>query len=285
LEPQLRGSRADHGRRRGGVGHRAGFYETAGVLRDMFQNHLMQLLTLTAMEAPASHSTPTPSATRKVKVLRCVRPLNREDDGFRWTLRGQYRSYRDEPGVPRGARPPPLRRVTLHVDNWRWQGVPFYLRSGKAMSCRTTQIVIQFRHPPHMIFDNGPAKRHDANRLVIQIQPAEGIQLHFQTKVPDAGMKRGWSIWTFTFRGQVRRRVARRVPAAAAGRHAGRRQSVCSKRRSRGFLAADRSDPDPRGIRAPPAAWPSTKPGNWGPPDATHWMRRKAASGSIRARC
>ena len=78
--------------------------------------------------------------------------------------------------------------VKLHVDNWRWQGVPFYLRSGKAMSCRTTQMVIQFREPPHMLFESQRSHEFDSNRLVIQIQPAEGIQLHFQTKVPDAGM-------------------------------------------------------------------------------------------------
>jgi glucose-6-phosphate 1-dehydrogenase len=79
--------------------------------------------------------------------------------------------------------------VKLWIDNWRWQGVPFYLRSGKAMSCRTTQIVIQFREPPQRLFATERNNLCDANRLIIQVQPAEGIQLHFQTKVPDAGMK------------------------------------------------------------------------------------------------
>ncbi len=180
------------------VGHRAGFYEPAGVLRDMFQNHLMQLFTLTAMEAPARFDA---DAVRdeKVKVLRSVRPVERAAVAGQ-TLRGQYRAYRDEPDVGRGSQTATFGVITLHVDNWRWQGVPFYLRSGKAMSCRTTQIVIQFRQPPHMMFGNDRADQCDENRLVIQIQPAEGIQLHFQTKIPDAGMKRRLADLSFNFR-------------------------------------------------------------------------------------
>jgi glucose-6-phosphate 1-dehydrogenase len=169
------------------IGRRAGFYESAGVLRDMFQNHLMQLLTLTAMEAPARMDA---DAVRdeKVKVLRAIRPMQPEDVAAR-TVRGQYRTYRDEPDVGNPSSTATFAAVRWDIDNWRWQGVPFYLRSGKAMSCRTTQVVIQFRQPPHMIFADGPSTSADANRLVLQIQPAEGIQLQFQTKVPDAGMK------------------------------------------------------------------------------------------------
>jgi glucose-6-phosphate 1-dehydrogenase len=85
------------------------------------------------------------------------------------------------------------------VDNWRWNRVPFYLRSGKAMSCRTTQIVIQFKEPPHLMFAEGTRANHEANRLVIQIQPAEGIQIHFQTKVPDAGMRLRMTDLNFSF--------------------------------------------------------------------------------------
>ena len=180
------------------VGRRAGFYESAGVLRDMFQNHLMQLLTLTAMEAPARFEA---DAVRdeKVKVLRAIRPFQPEEVAAR-TVRGQYQGYADEPGVGAASRTATFAALRLDVDNWRWQGVPFYLRSGKSMSCRTTQIVIQFREPPHMIFAGGPANRQDANRLVLQIQPAEGIQLQFQTKVPDAGMKTQLVDLDFAFR-------------------------------------------------------------------------------------
>ena len=169
------------------VGRRGAFYEETGVLRDIFQNHLLQLLTITAMEAPVRFEA---DAVRdeKVKVLRAIHPLSADQVAID-TLRGQYEGYRQEPGVAADSETATFAAVKLGVDNWRWQGVPFYLRSGKAMSCRTTQIVIQFRNPPTMVFSNGCPDLCQANQLVIQIQPAEGIQLHFQTKVPDAGMK------------------------------------------------------------------------------------------------
>jgi glucose-6-phosphate 1-dehydrogenase len=169
------------------VGRRGSFYDAAGVLRDMFQNHLLQLLTIIAMEAPARFDA---SFVRdeKVKVLRAIRPLAGADFSQQ-TVRGQYDGYRQEQGVAPDSQTATFAAIRLFVENWRWNGVPFYLRSGKAMSCRTTQIAIQFRQPPHMMFADGPRNADDANRLVIQIQPAEGIQLHFQTKVPDAGMR------------------------------------------------------------------------------------------------
>ncbi len=169
------------------VGRRGAFYEETGILRDIFQNHLLQLLTMTAMEAPVRFEA---DAVRdeKVKVLRAINPLSADQVAID-TLRGQYDGYRQEPGVAADSQTATFATLKLAVDNWRWQGVPFYLRSGKAMSCRTTQIVIQFRNPPTMVFSNGCSDLCEANRLVIQIQPAEGIQLHFQTKVPDQGMR------------------------------------------------------------------------------------------------
>ncbi len=179
------------------VGHRAGFYDGAGVLRDMVQGHLLQLLALTAMETPVRFEA---EAVRdeKVKLLRAVRPLRPEDVASD-TVRGQYRGYLEEPGVRPDSQTATFAAVRLHVDNWRWHGVPFYLRSGKAMSCGTTQLVIQFRQPPYMLFEGGPRNSRDANRLVIQIQPAEGIQLHFYTKVPDAGMQLRMTDLNFRF--------------------------------------------------------------------------------------
>lgn len=168
------------------VGSRAGYYDSAGVVRDMIQNHLLQLLMVTAMEPPARYAA-DPVRDEKVKVLLAVRPKTPKDIA-RDTVRGQYRGYLEADGVPDDSRTATFAAIKLGIDNWRWQGVPFYLRSGKALSCRTTQIVIQFRQPPHMLFASGPKNIRDANRLVIQVQPAEGIQLHFQTKVPDAGM-------------------------------------------------------------------------------------------------
>jgi len=169
------------------VGRRGAYYDHAGVLRDMFQNHLLQLLMVTAMEAPVRR---TADAIRdeKVKVLQAIRPYT-ADAVAEATMRGQYDGYLKEPGVAPGSRTATFAAIRLSIDNWRWQGVPFYLRSGKLMSCRTTQIVIGFRQPPHMMFADGKSTLPEANKLVIQVQPAEGIQLHLQTKVPDAGMK------------------------------------------------------------------------------------------------
>lgn len=180
------------------VGHRAGYYDASGVVRDMLQGHLLQLLALTAMESPVRFEAEA-IRDEKVKLLRAVRPL-RPEQIARDTLRGQYRGYLDEPGVAPGSRTPTFAAMKLAIDNWRWQGVPFYVRSGKAMSCPTTQLVIQFRQPPFMLFDSGTREHRDSNRLVIQIQPAEGVQLHFYTKVPDAGMQLRMTDLNFRFR-------------------------------------------------------------------------------------
>jgi glucose-6-phosphate 1-dehydrogenase len=169
------------------VGRRGDYYDKAGVVRDMFQNHLLQLLMITAMEAPVRYAAES-VRDEKVKVLEAIHHLTLEDVA-RDTVRGQYRGYHNEPDVPPDSRTATFAAIKLSVDNWRWQGVPFYLRSGKAMSCRTSQIVIQFRSPPHMVFGSGAVSDCEGNRLVIQIQPAEGIQLHLLSKVPDAGMK------------------------------------------------------------------------------------------------
>ena len=169
------------------VGRRGAYYDGSGVLRDMFQNHLLQLLMITAMEAPVRYKADA-IRDEKVKVLQAIHPLSAEEVA-QHTLRGHYRGYLDEPGVAKDSQTATFAAIRLEVDNWRWQGVPFYLRSGKGMSCRTTQIVIQFRQPPTMLFQSAQRVQREANRLVIQVQPAEGIQLHFQSKVPDAGMQ------------------------------------------------------------------------------------------------
>jgi len=254
------------------VGHRGDYYDQVGVLRDMFQNHLLQLLALTAMEAPAQFEA---DAVRdeKVKVLRAIRPLTREEV-FTDTLRGQYRKYRDEPGVAADSETATFAVVKLQVDNWRWQGVPFLLRSGKAMSCRTTQIVIQFRQAPHMMFEGGPRAAYEANRLVIQVQPAEGIQLHFHTKVPDAGMKLRLTDLDFTFRD----RFTGTMPDAYQRLLLDVMQGDASL-----FARADEVELAWKIIDPIQAAWenPGWPPialyeaGGWGPPSSTEWMCRQ----------
>ncbi|MBX7166451.1 MAG: glucose-6-phosphate dehydrogenase [Pirellulales bacterium] len=184
------------------VGHRGGYYDTAGVLRDMFQNHLLQLLCVTAMESPARYAADL-IRNEKVKVLEAIRPLTPADVAAD-TLRGQYRGYLDEPDVEPGSQTATFAALKLSIDNWRWQGVPFYLRSGKGMDCRTTQIVVQFREPPHALFNSGRQRVYDSNRLVIHIQPAEGIQVQIQTKVPDAGMQMRLTDLDFRFAREFR---------------------------------------------------------------------------------
>lgn len=179
------------------IGRRAGYYDKSGILRDMFQNHILQLMMITAMEPPARYDA---SLVRdeKVKVLHSVRKMIGGDFASN-TVRGQYAGYLDEEGVPPNSQTATFAVLKLYCDNWRWKGVPFYLRSGKGMSCRTTQIVIQFKQVPHILF--GEKTRVPlGNRLVMQVQPAEGIQMHFETKVPDSEMKTRTSTLDFSFR-------------------------------------------------------------------------------------
>ena len=153
---------------------------------------------ITAMEPPASYDAAL-VRDEKVKVLHGVRKMTGGDFASD-TVRGQYAGYLDEEGVPAGSSTETFAVLKLFCDNWRWQGVPFYLRSGKGMSCRTTQIVIQFKQVPYILFEDMP-KAPIGNRLVIQVQPAEGIQMHFETKVPDSGMRTRTSTLDFSFQG------------------------------------------------------------------------------------
>jgi glucose-6-phosphate 1-dehydrogenase len=187
------------------VGKRAGYYDGAGVMRDMVQNHLLQLLMITAMEPPVRYAADA-IRDEKVKILHAVRQFTSEQVHTD-TFRGQYRGYSRSADVPANSHTATFAALKLWIDNWRWQGVPFYLRSGKAMSCRTTQIVIQFREPPQRLFADSPRNLCESNRLVIQIQPAEGIQLHFQTKVPDAGMRIRQTDLSFDYRQQFRQAI------------------------------------------------------------------------------
>ncbi len=129
------------------VGDRAGYYDTAGVLRDMFQNHLLQLFTLVAMEPPASFNADA-LRNEKVKVLNATRPVDLSE-----TVRAQYRGYCQTPGVAPDSQTATYAALKLFIDNWRWKGVPFYLRSGKVLAGKTSEIVIQFQCPPHVMFD------------------------------------------------------------------------------------------------------------------------------------
>jgi glucose-6-phosphate 1-dehydrogenase len=175
-----------------GVESRGGYYEDAGVVRDMFQNHLLQLLCLTAMEPPVGFNA---DAVRdeKGKLLRSVRPIAPEEVS-NVAVRGQYGfgkigdspaiGYRDEPGVVKDSSTVTYAAIKLAVDNWRWEGVPFYLRSGKRMAKRVTEIAIQFKRPPMLLFKSSAVEDVSPNVLVMRIQPDEGISLRFEVKPP-----------------------------------------------------------------------------------------------------
>ena len=169
----------------------------AGLLRDMMQNHMFQLLALVAMEPPYSFAS---EAVRdeKAKVLHAVRPMTYEEV-LTNTVRGQYGSgmadghslvgYREEPHVPPTSNTETYVAAKLFIENWRWAGVPFYLRSGKAMPKRLTEVAIQFRQAPHMLFHHAGAAQFQANRLVIHIQPQEGISWALEAKVPGPAVR------------------------------------------------------------------------------------------------
>ena len=174
-----------------GVGTRAGYYDNSGALRDMIQNHLTQLLTLVAMEVPVAY---TAEAIRyeKIKVLKSIAPIVPSEVVF-----GQYGAgtvdgksvpgYLDEKDIPAGSETETFVAMKLGVHNWRWQGVPFYLRTGKRVGARTSSIAIRFRDAPVSLFESmGGEARDTSDVLIITVQPNEGFSMHFDVKVPGA---------------------------------------------------------------------------------------------------
>ena len=188
-----------------GVERRGGFYETAGALRDMIQSHVLQLTSLVAVEPPASFDA---NAVRneKLKVLQAIRPF---DLGMvaQAVVRGQYApgklddkpvsGYREEPNVKPASKTETFVAAKLLIDNWRWAGVPFYLRTGKRLAKRSTEIMIQFRRAPHIVFRE---KEIEPNRLILNIQPNEGISVSFGAKRPGTEMSIGNVTMNFCYR-------------------------------------------------------------------------------------
>ena len=175
-----------------GVERRARFYEATGAMRDMVPNHVFQLLSLTAMEPPNSFDADA-VRTEKYKVLEAIHPLN-DEEARRSAVRGQYGAgtldgapvgaYRSEPGVDPNSMTETYVAMQLGIDNWRWAGVPFYLRTGKRLARRTTEIAIQFKQAPFALFRDTPVDVLTPNVLVLQIQPDEGVSLQFGAKIP-----------------------------------------------------------------------------------------------------
>ena len=165
-----------------GVEHRGKFYDKVGILRDIFQNHLLQLLTLVAMEPPVSFEAAA-LRNEKVKVLSAITPMT-EEEVVLATVRGQYEGYRKEEGVDPNSTTATFGAARFYINNWRWQGVPFYLRSGKYLKEKLSQVTIEFKCPPHLLFPSQQGKM-TPNMLVLYLQPDEGIHWRFEAKVPD----------------------------------------------------------------------------------------------------
>jgi glucose-6-phosphate 1-dehydrogenase len=182
-----------------GVETRGGYYDTAGALRDMVPNHIFQLISLTSMEPPVSFE-PDVVRDEQAKILRAIQPMTPEDVLLR-TVRGQYgdsvdsqehmRAYRSEPNVNPRSNTETFVAMKIMIDNWRWAGVPFYLRTGKRLPSRATQITIQFKQAPLLLFRETSVEHLTPNRLVLHIQPDEGISMSFGAKIPGAVMRLG----------------------------------------------------------------------------------------------
>ena len=190
-----------------GVEHRGSFYEVTGALRDMVPNHILALVSLTAMEPPNSFDS-EPLRDEKTKVLRAIREFTAEDVA-NCAVRGQYGlgtlegkqvpGYRSEPNVDPNSGTETYVALKLAIDNWRWAGVPFYLRTGKRMAERVTEIAIRFKAPPALLFRQTDVKQLEQNELVMHVQPDEGISLSFSAKIPGPVVKLGGVDMSFKY--------------------------------------------------------------------------------------
>jgi glucose-6-phosphate 1-dehydrogenase len=182
-----------------GVEDRGGYFDTAGALRDMAQNHLLQVLCLMAMEPPISFDADE-VRNKKVDVLRAIRPVH-HDDVHRMAVRGQYRKgtvlgeavpgYREEKRVDPDSNTETFAAFKFHIENWRWQGVPFYLRTGKRLHAKVSEVSVVFRSPPHQLFPSAAVESWQPNRIVLRIQPEDGIGTRIQVKRPGARLLLG----------------------------------------------------------------------------------------------
>ena len=249
-----------------GIEGRAGYYEAAGAIRDIFQNHLLQLLALTAMEPPIDFTAES-VRNEKVKVLKSI-----HTPGPKSVVRGQYgrgfvegeevAAYREEQGVAPDSMTETYVAAKLYVDNWRWADTPFYVRMGKRLARRETTIAIQFKRAPHPPFEETSAEGLRPNVLLVHVQPDEGVSLAIGAKVPGQGMTHPHRAHGLPLR--------RRVPDGDAGglraadpRHAARRRdAVHARGRGRGAVAARRRDGG--GVAARPAGLPELRGRNVG---------------------
>ena len=255
-----------------GVEGRGSFYDQTGVLRDIVQNHLMEVLALTAMEPPTTGGADD-IRTEKLKVVNALRdPWS--DTIPRDVVLGQYRGYRQEPGVAPDSVTPTFAALRVFVDNWRWQGVPFYLRSGKRLAKRVTNIAVHMQAIPLSLFGRDDRCETLApNVLTLRLQPDEGIELEFASKIPgeqlNVGKVKMDMTYTETFGGQIRDAYERLLMDAMRGD-----QTRFSRR---DWVEASWAWIDPilkHYEEHPPKDFPNYEPGSWGPSHCDSWMNR-----------
>jgi len=259
-----------------GIEGRASFYEQAGAIRDVFQNHLLQLVALTAMEPPVDFTADS-VRNEKVKVLRAMRPPAARD-----VLRGQYgpghvegqpvAAYREEPGVARRSTTDTFVAAKLHVDNWRWADTPFYVRVGKRLAKRETTIAVQFQRAPHPPFAKDAAEELHPNVLVVHVQPDEGVSLAIGAKVPGQGLSIRTVLMNFLYGGAFRTELPEAYERLILD---------CLLGDQTLFTREDEVDAQWALVDAIVARWKGGQPkfpnypaGTWGPPDADKLIER-----------
>ena len=268
-----------------GVEHRAAYYEGAGALRDMVQNHLMQVLSLVAMEPPIAFTAES-VRNRKMDALLSVQPLVSNGEGkppaASHVVRAQYRAgwvnggevpgYRAEKGVAAGSAAETYAAVRVNLDNWRWAGVPFYIRTGKRLPKRTTEIAIQFRRPPLEIFRRASHTSVAPNLLIVNVQPDEGISLRFETKLPGTRMQVAPVMMNFrygtTFGGEVPEAYETLLLDAMLG------DPTLFARHDFVETSWALIEPVLDAWRAQPGDIPTYEAGEWGPVEADDMMAR-----------
>ena len=234
-----------------GVGERGGFYETTGAMRDIVQNHVLQVLSLFLMEPPTSFHAEA-IRDEKVKLLRAIRPLDEEAEIAAHAVRGQYTrggtredlmpGYREEPGVDPLSSTETFVAMRLDIQNWRWTGVPVYVRTGKRLPTRVTEVAMQFRHPPQLPLFPGTDAHLEPDALIVRVQPDEGLRLRFGAKVPGTRVPGAEGLDGLLLR-ELRGAVDRRLRAGHPRRADRRPHPLHPRRRGRPLVADRRPGP------------------------------------------
>jgi glucose-6-phosphate 1-dehydrogenase len=253
-----------------GIGTRGNYYDKAGALRDIVQNHMFQLLTLVAMEPPISFSASVVQ-DEKVKVLHAIQPLTAADLRHQ-VVRGQYDGYRSEQNVNPDSRTETFVALRLLIDSWRWAGVPFYLRTGKRLARRVTEIAVHFKRAPLTLFRNTPVDNLDPNVLLLRIQPNEGISLSFHAKVPGPFPRLGTVTMDFSYAEYFKAEPVTGYETLLFDAMAG--DQTLFHRMDIVEAGWQVVDPLLEAWDADPAAPLTYKPGSWGPAEAELLLER-----------